>query len=268
MSEQALSASFKVLQISDCHLHASRAGKVLGMPTRDSLEAVITLMCRDHPDADLVVVSGDLAQDGSADAYRQLREALSACNCPVVWMMGNHDHADEFNRQAHAAGALHTHWQLGNWLLVFLDSSVPGRVYGHLSTTELDGLSALLQAHPQQQVLVFLHHHPVPMGSLWLDALGLKNAPELFARLAAHQHVEAVIWGHVHQAFSAHLGSMQLLSTPSTCVQFLPGSEQFALDPQAPGYRWFRLDDSGAFTTQTVRVMDFPVTLDLHSDGY
>jgi Icc protein len=42
---------------------------------------------------------------------------------------------------------------------------------------------------------------------------------------------------------------VQFLSTPSTCAQFLPHSEFFALDERPPGLRWLDLHPDGRVAT-------------------
>jgi len=41
---------------------------------------------------------------------------------------------------------------------------------------------------------------------------------------------------------------------PSTCAQFLPHSEQFAIDPAPPGYRRLTLRADGSIDTEVVRL--------------
>ena len=67
-----------------------------------------------------------------------------------------------------------------------------------------------------------VHHPPVPVGSPWIDALGLRNAAELLARLERFPNVRVVVSGHVHQAFDTRRGALRLLTTLSTCAQFTP----------------------------------------------
>jgi Icc protein len=71
----------------------------------------------------------------------------------------------------------------------------------------------------------------VPHDSRWLDSVGLHNAADLFAATDRHASVRAIVWGHVHQEFDALRKGVRLLAVPSTCAQFLPHSEQFAIDP-------------------------------------
>ena len=44
------------------------------------------------------------------------------------------------------------------------------------------------------------------------------------------------------------------MSTPSTCAQFLPRSEFFALDDRPPGLRWLELHADGHIETEVAWV--------------
>ena len=92
------------------------------------------------------------------------------------------------------------------------------------------------------------------MGSRWLDTVGLRNADEFLAVIDQHPQVRAIVWGHVHQASDRLRNGVRLISTPSTCAQFLPGAEQFSLDTRPPGYRWLDLYPDGTMQTSVVWV--------------
>jgi Icc protein len=102
--------------------------------------------------------------------------------------------------------------------------------------------------------LVCLHHHPVAMSSRWLDRVGLTNAAEFLHTIDQHKNVRAIVWGHVHQAYDGMRKGVRLLATPSTCAQFLPHADQFALDPSPPGYRRLTLCADGSIDTEVIRV--------------
>jgi 3',5'-cyclic-AMP phosphodiesterase len=63
-----------------------------------------------------------------------------------------------------------------------------------------------------------------------------------------------MVWGHVHQQFDSRRKGVRLLSVPSTCAQFLPHADQFALDPSPPGYRRLTLCADGSIDTEVIRV--------------
>ncbi len=258
----------RVVHITDCHLRAEPEGSLLGMRTLDSLDAVLELVRREGEAPDLVLMTGDLAQDGSEGAYELLRMRSASFGCPVVWFMGNHDKSAAMRKVADQDGLLRKSFSLANWRFLFLDSSVPGRVHGHLSQSELDWLENELQTHADAHVGIALHHNPVAVGSAWLDAIGLRNGRSLLALLERHPCVRLVLWGHIHQVYEDILNGVHLFASPSTCIQFKPHSQSFALDELAPGYRRLRLFSDGTIETEVLRVDHIDFEVDLDSKGY
>lgn len=256
-----------VLQISDCHLRAESEGELLGMKTQDSLDAVL-LRVAQEPSPDLLIMSGDLAQDGSLSAYQNLQRRLAGFKCPVAWFMGNHDNAESMRRAVGSGSELMGDISLAAWRWVFLDSSFPGHVYGQLGVSELTRLEHILESSQDQFVAIALHHHPVAMGSAWLDEIGLQDDAAFHDLIARYPNVKLVLWGHVHQAFDDCQNGVRLLSTPSSCIQFKPGSSQFELDSLAPGYRKLLLHEDGRIETDVIRVDNTNLTVDLSSKGY
>jgi 3',5'-cyclic-AMP phosphodiesterase len=96
--------------------------------------------------------------------------------------------------------------------------------------------------------------HPVEMRSRWLDTVGLANADALFGIVDRHPQVRGIAFGHVHQALDTVRNGVRILATPSTCSQFLPGSDDFAIDNQPPAYRKLLLHADGRIETDVVWV--------------
>jgi Icc protein len=92
------------------------------------------------------------------------------------------------------------------------------------------------------------------VASRWLDSVGLQNAAEFFAIADCYPQLRAIAWGHVHQSLDTRRKGVRLLAVPSTCAQFLPGSDHFAIDPSPPGYRRLALKSDGTIDTEVVRV--------------
>jgi Icc protein len=70
-----------------------------------------------------------------------------------------------------------------------------------------------------------------------------------------------VNWGHVHQSFDRRRHGVRLLGTPSTCAQFLPLSNEFAVDARPPAYRRLILRCDGTIETEVVWVEEAADTL-------
>ncbi len=259
-----------VVQVTDCHLFADTEGKLLGLNTQFSLDRVLDLVEQQRDQMDLILATGDLAQDASLAAYQRLFKRLHQFDVPIYWMKGNHDDIDpmqaSFASEAERVSPCVA--ETGNWTIILLDSTIPGKVPGELYQKDLDFLQQTLAAAKGEHILVSLHHHPVPMGCRWLDHQIVKNADEFFAIIDAEPRVRSVLWGHVHQAFDQMRGNVRLLSTPSTSVQFKPLSEQFTVDTANPGFRWLDLYADGRIETGVKRVEGIEFEVDMSVKGY
>lgn len=267
------SPPLRVVQISDSHLFREPTTELLGLNTEESLERVLELVAHEQPNIDLILVTGDVSQDGSPESYLRFLAHIEQFNKPVFWLPGNHD---EFNQMqalvADGGNVSPCTVDRGPWRIVMLDSTLPGEAAGAFSTEQLAFLeSALAEASARldlRHVMVCLHHHPVPLGSRWLDGVGLKN-PERFLEIIDNfPIVRSIICGHVHQASERMRDHVWLYSTPSTCFQFKPKSQGFAVCDSAPGYRWFDLHASGEIRSGVSRPDSYAFQIDYSVKGY
>ncbi len=263
------SAPVRVLQITDTHLFADPCAALVGVNTQDSFSAVLELVRDRETKFDFILATGDLAQDGSLEAYTRLQSGLTAFGVPVYWLPGNHD-IPATMRQCSDSGPVcaERDFRAGNWQVVLLDTHLPTAVGGRLNAEELQRLDDRLATFPEHHALICLHHHPVPVGSRWMDEIGLDNPDALFQVLDRHAQVRAVLWGHIHQDFSTLRNGVQLLASPSTCFQFKPRSPAFALDDARPGYRWLELHADGRVETGVQRATNYRVQVNTASAGY
>ena len=78
------------------------------------------------------------------------------------------------------------------------------------------------------------------------------NVEVFITSIANQSNIKAVLWGHVHHESESKLKSIKMLSTPSTCYQFLESAEK--PDTNKPGYRKINLFKSGKLETKVVRI--------------
>lgn len=268
MISKEITRPLRVLQLTDPHLMASADGSLLGVNTRDSLDAVIAEVLKSHGQPDLILATGDIAQDGSEGAYRFFGDRLGAFSGASAWIAGNHDQVGHLAEIAARYDADRRHIVQGGWQFILLDSSVPGKVFGELAESELDFLAGMLEQHPDLPALVTLHHHPVDISADWMREIGLRNRQDFWRVIDRFPQVKVVLWGHIHQTHEQQRNGVQLLATPSTCIQFTSGSRKFSVEALAPGYRWFEFQASGNFTTEVCRALEFEFELDQNSTGY
>lgn len=257
-----------LVQLSDSHLFAEADATLLGMNTRDSLQQVIELVLKQQPQIDLMIATGDLSQDGTLESYQLFRDLTRQIDAPARWIPGNHDEPRIMAEGAVHSALLEPVVDIGNWRVTLLDSAVPGSVPGYLQDEQLQLLVRSLSEAPQRHHLVCFHHHPVSIGCAWMEPIGLRNPEALFAVLDRFAQVRAVLWGHVHQEIDQVRNGVRLIASPSTCIQFEPGSDDFKVSEQAPGYRWLRLLPDGRLETGVERVTGFDFQIDYGSNGY
>lgn len=257
-----------VVQLSDSHLFASVDGRLLGMETDDSLQQVISGVVAEQSNIDLLLCTGDISQDASIASYQRFAEMVGTLNAPMRWFAGNHDERVALQQVCAQTDWLESVYDVGAWRIVLLDSSVANKVHGKLTVEQLELLEQALADAGERHVLIALHHHPVPIHSRWMDKIGLLNASDMLSIVSRYNNVKAVIWGHVHQEFDQQINGVRWLAAPSTCVQFTPQSENFAVDDKAPGYRWLRLYDDGQLQTAVSRVEDIDFEIDYSIKGY
>lgn len=257
-----------IVQLSDSHLFAEEGGKLLGLDTCDSLQRVIERVQQEQPRIDLMLASGDLSQDGTLSSYQRFRRLTDPVAQQARWFAGNHDEMPAMREACAGSDLLEPIIDLGNWRITLLDSSIPGAVPGFLADDQLELLEQSLHAAPERHHLVCFHHHPVSIGCSWMEPIGLRNPQALFAVIERFPQVKAMLWGHIHQEFDQQREQVRLLASPSTCVQFAPGSEEFQVDRSAPGYRWLRLHADGLLETGVSRVTGIDFEIDYSVKGY
>ena len=262
-------ALIRLLQLTDFHLRLQPGDTLLGVDTEHSFKGTLRTALAEGITPDLALLTGDLAQDATAETYQRLARALADLPCPAYCLPGNHD--DPALMAAHLANKrLHCQplIQLDHWQIICLNSTIPHSPLGRLSDSELELLRHGLEADSQRHTLIALHHHPVASGSAWMDRMQISNADSLFAVLRHYPTVRGIVFGHIHQALDQTLEGIRILGSPSTCFQFKPGQADFALDALPPGHRWIELHDDGRIETRVHRMDALPDGLKLGSGGY
>ena len=270
-----MSAIVNVLHLTDIHLSASAQGTLCGLNTRDSFSTVLSHARQSAGPSsrypwppDLILATGDISQDQSAESYELFRDVFRTAGSPVYCLPGNHDDAS-LMQTLYGEGPVQYKSRIdtGDWQILMLNSAVPKKNHGHLAENELTYLDRALEKSPKHAI-VSLHHNPLPVGSAWLDKMVLDNAAALWTIIDRYPHVRAVLFGHIHQEYMGARGKVQLIATPSTCIQFLPKSGPFKLDVATPGFRRLRLHPDGRIETSLERLPSYPGRVEFESAGY
>lgn len=242
---------FQILQLTDLHLLSDQDQELWDTNTYRNFTKVLSMAVARYPGVDLLLLTGDLVHEPLAEAYLALQNHLLDFPFPVYHLPGNHDDASLISRCLKGGNIRSENViRRGVWQIILLNSNAPVASGGRLDGLQLKFLDRVLTTHPDHYALICLHHHPVPIQSLWMDAMALVNPQQLFKILDSHPRVRGVVWGHIHQEFEAERRGVRLLGAPATSVQFVPHCDHFQQDNLGPGFRWLGLHLDGCIETQ------------------
>lgn len=257
----------RLVQCSDMHLFANPDSQLLGLNTQHSFEQVVALVKQQQSFIDLLLTTGDIAQQSEPATYQRFLQTMQSLDATHFCIPGNHDLSHAYDHHL-PLNQLPCEVVVGSWCCILLDSSVDHEIAGSFSQRMLDYLHQALQRQHDKHILIALHHNPIAVGCVWLDQHMLKTHEAFFKVVAQHPQVKLVIHGHVHQEFEQQLHGVTYLSCPSTSLQFKPQSVKFTLDRVSPGYRQLDLYADGRFETQVNRLQDYQFSVDFQSSGY
>ena len=261
--------SLRLLQITDTHIYGSNDQALLGVDTLDSLKDTLQTAMDSYWPVDAILLTGDIVHDASDSGYQKVQNLLKSIQTPVLCLPGNHDTNTLFNHYLnHNNISIESFHKFNGWNICMLDSSVDDEEYGYISSQNLNALSQQLTESPNTPTLVCLHHQPIDIDSGWIDQIGLHNKNKLWDIIHKHPQVKGVLWGHIHQEYDKQVDGIKLMATPSTCVQFLPHSDGFAVDEIPAGCRWIALTPDGTIETRVQRMNDVSASLKTQSMGY
>ncbi len=185
---------FVVAHVSDTHVGNDRQDPAL------RLAAVMDHLLALDPRPDVLVVTGDVADHGTAEEYVGARAWLDRWPGVVAVCPGNHDARDAF--VAGLGLPARSVVETGGYRFLMLDSLVDAvdgeRVdEGRLGEEQLAWLDRELAAS-EAPAFVCLHHPPVTIGIPLMDPIRLLDGEPLAAVIGAHPHVLATLVGHAH----------------------------------------------------------------------
>lgn len=198
----------KIIVFTDLHFGQEKAGN---LPT-ERLTKGLAHVAAHNPDADHIILTGDLTHEGAVDDYRALQKVLETAPCPVHLMIGNHDRRENFQtvfpdvpktESGHVQQVIDT----PHATLILLDTlqappySYPFSHIGVLCPERMAWLDAQLAASAKPCIL-FLHHPPHDTGFVAMDAIKLGNGPALYDLIERHGNVRQIVCGHVHRTIS------------------------------------------------------------------
>ncbi len=255
-----------IAQLSDLHCRPLGLASNRVVETNMFAERAFAAVMRRHPLPDLVLLTGDLTDNGLDDEYALVSDLIARhVRVPVFTIPGNHDQRERMIEKLggvrHEDGFIQYVIEDLPVRIVMLDTVVPGAAHGILCKRRLEWLDDTLAAAPRATTLIAMHHPPFPTGIVHMDRICLHEREAFGAVLARHRQVERIICGHLHRPITAQFGHTTVSVAPSVAHQvefdLRPDSPPlFRMEP--PAYLLHHWAPDFGFVTHQVYVEDHP----------
>ncbi len=200
---------------------------------------------------DCLVLGGDICYaTGDPAIYQWVKQQVDKLPFPYYVISGNHDDPTVMSGVFHKDhdlndGELYYALPLEGRPALFLDSSK-----GIFSDTQWTWFRDYLLALRDNNVVVFMHHPPLPADAAFMDQKYPFRQSDKFMELVRELpcHV-TVVCGHYHIEKVIQRGNLLVLITPSTFYQLRQDTPEFAVDHYEIGIREINLTTHGTNST-------------------
>jgi len=238
----------RIAFITDLHIDAAGVNPK-GVDVRQNFLNAIAFLSELKPNC--LVLGGDICNTvGDPAIYEWVCQQLASLPFPHYVIPGNHDDsamvAEAFRRKHNLHdNELYFALPLEGRPTLFLDTSK-----GELSPKQWSWLREYMAALRDNNVLIFMHHPPIPADVVYMDAHDSFHQSEEFLDLVKGSscHV-TVVCGHYHVEKVVQRGNLMMLITPSTFVQIKHDPAEIVIDNYCVGIREINLTTHGTNST-------------------
>jgi Icc protein len=261
----------RIVHLADLHLTGSPGKLTHGVDPHANLAAAVAAIRKQVPAPDLVVLGGDLLEDGEHSSYQAVLDLFKDLQVPVQVVFGNHDSLAGFRKTAQPQRGPefpgYYSFDLKGVHFAMLYTACSGKEYGRLEEKQLLWLNEDLHRSSQKPVLVFMHHPPFDTGVGWLDKLRLANAREFWEIIPPYaRNILGVFAAHLHLQHTCLHRGVVAASCPAVSFQFSGNADspRGGLSEEPPGFNLIDLA-GGSLALRTVRFSTSRPTAEPHA---
>ena len=214
----------RILQLTDLHLSSQNNNQY-----DNHFTAAIRFIQQRKVELkiDGIVVTGDISHEGQVSSYRLFFDEMDKLDLPYSIMPGNHDNCETLPACSSGRNKLRNIDSFSNstWSLYSLDTVVRGEDYGSISDSEILRLTSSFAAVKDQKVALFMHHHPLSVGTPLVDSCKLLN-PKALLKLCRDYPVHFLGTGHAHTLSQQKIGHTLISVAPAVSSQWVNGTSE------------------------------------------
>lgn len=259
-----------IAQLTDTHL--KDAGKLAyrQVDTSECLRRAISHLNALRPRPDIVLMTGDITDDGTSSQFGHALDLLAELQIPLLAIPGNHDEREALQTAFPKPASQEpsgTHCFVSDdhpVRIVMLDTTVPKQSHGILDAPRLAWLQLMLEAERERPTLIAMHHPPFKTGIRHMDRQNCGNADKLAEILVDQPQVVGIVCGHIHRTIVTRFASKPATIAPSPAHSVVldlnpDGPSCFNQEPPAVHLHFWQPDDTpyGRLTTHTSFIGDY-----------
>lgn len=216
-----------IAQISDLHITKKGTSAYDIVPTSKNLAHCIKHINELSPTVDVVLVTGDITNEGLAEETEYAKAILDNLDAPYFVTPGNHDNRKHFEN---VFGETHLslengfiNYAINNYELrmISLDSVNTGTSGGKICKARAEWLDNELSKDLHKPTIIFMHHPPLKYGIIETDIDGFIGDNDLGEVIQKHSSIKAILCGHIHLQTSSHWRGTVVNTAPSMGLQLL-----------------------------------------------
>jgi 3',5'-cyclic AMP phosphodiesterase CpdA len=202
----------KLVQISDLHIG--------GLFKQDAFSTIVKEV-NDDLKPDVIIISGDLTDDGLLFQFEQARKEIDRFNCPnLIVFPGNHDYRHTgyllfkkffpFTKQIYEFD--------DNIVVVTLGTARPDRDEGEVGHRQSIWMEETLGKYNNFKTkIVAMHHHLIAIPDTgYTNVVGISDAGDTL-RACLESKVDLVLCGHKHRPWLWNLGTLKIAYAGTAC---------------------------------------------------
>ncbi|HEY6164273.1 MAG TPA: metallophosphoesterase [Nitrososphaeraceae archaeon] len=202
----------KLVQISDLHIG--------GLFKQDAFNTIVKEV-NDDLKPDVIIISGDLTDDGLLFQFEQARKEIDRFNCPnLIVFPGNHDYRHTgyllfkkffpFTKQIYEFD--------DNIVVVTLGTARPDRDEGEVGHRQSIWMEETLGKYNNFKTkIVAMHHHLIAIPDTgYTNVVGISDAGDTL-RACLESKVDLVLCGHKHRPWLWNLGTLKIAYAGTAC---------------------------------------------------
>lgn len=231
----------KLIHLTDPHLVAPGTD-LYQLDPEYRLRKAIANINQHHADAEVCIITGDLADIADPTAYDILKDLLLDLVPPWHIIIGNHDDRDTVktyfpNIASDSNGFLQSVVECSEGKLFLLDTVQAGTHRGAYCEERCAWLDKQLTHFADENVFLFSHHPPFKVGIPVMDkiSIGDDDTARLNSVMKRHKNVRHLFFGHLHRpvhgswlgiSFSTIRSTNHQVWLDFTSTEEIPGSHE------------------------------------------